>query len=90
MKEVLNERKTRNAKKRLEQRLARLETKKQQAEDEMSLVKPARKIIQSGIYNTLFSAPTRSGKGVSCVIPTFLAYPGSMIVLDFKGENFKT
>jgi type IV secretion system protein VirD4 len=54
----------------------------------MSLLKPAQKIIQSGIYNTLLSAPTRSGKGVSCVIPTLLAYPGSMIILDFKGENF--
>jgi Lhr-like helicase len=41
-----------------------------------------RKTIQSGIYNTLLSAPTRSGKGVSSVIPTY-------IVLDFKGENFK-
>ncbi|MDR2491257.1 MAG: type IV secretory system conjugative DNA transfer family protein [Spirochaetaceae bacterium] len=54
----------------------------------MHLRKPSRKIIQSGIYNTLLSAPTRSGKGVSNVIPTLLSYPGSMIVLDFKGENF--
>jgi len=50
--------------------------------------KASQKIIQSGIYNTLLSAPTRSGKGVSNVIPTLLSYPGSMIVLDFKGENF--
>jgi type IV secretion system protein VirD4 len=50
--------------------------------------KGAQKIIQSGIYNILLSAPTRSGKGVSSVIPTLLSYPGSMIVLDFKGENF--
>jgi len=50
--------------------------------------KASRKIIQSGIYNTLLSAPTRSGKGVSSVIPTLLSYPGSIIVLDFKGENF--
>jgi len=54
----------------------------------LHLKKPARKIIQSGIYNTVLSAPTRSGKGVSCVIPTLLSYPGSIIVLDFKGENF--
>lgn len=46
------------------------------------------KIIQSGIYNTVLSAPTRSGKGVSSVIPTLLLYSGSVIVLDFKGENF--
>ena len=54
----------------------------------MSLRQAAQKIIQSEIYNTLLSAPTRSGKGVSCVIPTLLGYPGSVIVLDFKGENF--
>ena len=54
----------------------------------LHLKKPSQKIIQSGIYNTVLSAPTRSGKGVSCVIPTLLSYPGSMIVLDFKGENF--
>jgi type IV secretion system protein VirD4 len=29
-----------------------------------------------------------SGKGVSSVIPTLLSYPGSVIVLDLKGENF--
>jgi type IV secretion system protein VirD4 len=45
-------------------------------------------LIQSGIYNMLLAAPTRSGKGVSNVIPTLLSYPNSMIVLDFKGENF--
>jgi len=54
----------------------------------MSLKNIAQKIIQSGIYNVLLSAPTRSGKGVSSVIPTLLSYPGSVIVLDFKGENF--
>jgi type IV secretion system protein VirD4 len=54
----------------------------------MHLLKPSRKIIQAGIYNTLLTAPTRAGKGVSNVIPTLLSYPGSMIVLDFKGENF--
>jgi type IV secretion system protein VirD4 len=54
----------------------------------LRLKNPSQKIIQSGIYNTVLSAPTRSGKGVSCVIPTLLKYPGSGIVLDFKGENF--
>ena len=54
----------------------------------LHLKKPAHKIIQSGIYNVLLSAPTRSGKGVSSVIPTLESYPGSVIVLDFKGENF--
>ena len=54
----------------------------------LHLKKPSQKIIQSGIYNTILSAPTRSGKGVSSVVPTLLSYPGSVIVLDFKGENF--
>jgi type IV secretion system protein VirD4 len=54
----------------------------------LHLKKAAQKIMQSGIYNTVLSAPTRSGKGVSSVIPTQLSYPGSVIVLDFKGENF--
>ena len=54
----------------------------------LHLKKSSKKIIQSGIYNTILSAPTRSGKGVSSVIPTLLSYPGSVIVLDFKGENF--
>jgi type IV secretion system protein VirD4 len=49
---------------------------------------PSRKIIQAGIYNTALAAPTRAGKGVSSGIPTMLSYPGSVIVLDFKGENF--
>jgi type IV secretion system protein VirD4 len=54
----------------------------------LHLKKADDKIIQSGIYNTLLSAPTRSGKGVSSVVPTLLSYPNSVIVLDFKGENF--
>jgi type IV secretion system protein VirD4 len=32
-------------------------------------------------------APTRSGKGVSSIIPNILTYPGSLIVVDPKGEN---
>lgn len=32
-------------------------------------------------------APTRSGKGVSAVIPNLLDYPGSVVVLDVKPEN---
>jgi type IV secretion system protein VirD4 len=33
-------------------------------------------------------APTRSGKGVGCVIPNLLSYGGSVVVTDPKGENF--
>lgn len=32
-------------------------------------------------------APTRSGKGVSLIIPNLLLYEGSCIVIDPKGEN---
>lgn len=32
-------------------------------------------------------APTGTGKGVGCVIPTLLEYAGSAIVIDVKGEN---
>jgi type IV secretory pathway TraG/TraD family ATPase VirD4 len=52
------------------------------------LKKPGAKLIQAGMYNVLCTAPTRSGKGVGLVVPTHLAYPGSIISLDFKGENF--
>ena len=34
-------------------------------------------------------APTRSGKGVGQVIPTLLTWPGSVLVHDMKGENWK-
>ncbi len=33
-------------------------------------------------------APTRSGKGVSAVIPNLLDHPGSVLVTDPKGENY--
>ncbi|MBA2571481.1 MAG: type IV secretory system conjugative DNA transfer family protein [Gemmatimonadetes bacterium] len=33
-------------------------------------------------------APTRSGKGISAVIPNLLEYPGSVVVSDPKGENY--
>lgn len=32
-------------------------------------------------------APTGAGKGVGCIIPTLLRYPGPVIVIDPKGEN---
>ena len=33
-------------------------------------------------------APTRSGKGVSTVIPNLLEHTGSVLVTDLKGENY--
>jgi len=33
-------------------------------------------------------APTRSGKGVSLIVPTLLSWTGSAVVHDIKGENW--
>lgn len=41
-----------------------------------------------GEGHVLTVAPTRTGKGVSAVIPNLLVYPGSVLVTDPKGENF--
>ena len=41
-----------------------------------------------GEGHVLTVAPTRSGKGVSAVIPNLLDHPGSVLVTDPKGENY--
>jgi type IV secretion system protein VirD4 len=55
----------------------------------LKLHKAAPLVCHSGGTNTLMIAPTRSGKGVSSVIPTCLSYPQSMIIYDPKGELFE-
>jgi type IV secretion system protein VirD4 len=42
----------------------------------------------AGEGHVLTVAPTRSGKGVSSVIPNLLDHPGSVLVTDPKGENY--
>ncbi len=42
----------------------------------------------AGDGHILTVAPTRSGKGVGLVVPNLLHYPGSIIVIDPKGENY--
>lgn len=42
-----------------------------------------------GPEHILTFAPTRSGKGVGLVLPTLLSWPGSTLVLDIKGENWR-
>lgn len=44
-------------------------------------------IHYKGDRHLLTVAPTRSGKGVSSIIPNLLTYRGSAIVVDPKGEN---
>jgi type IV secretion system protein VirD4 len=41
----------------------------------------------TGNRHLLTVAPTRAGKGVSAIIPNLLAYRGSALVIDPKGEN---
>lgn len=41
----------------------------------------------TGDRHLLTVAPTRSGKGVSAIIPNLLTYTGSAVVIDPKGEN---
>jgi len=48
-----------------------------------------RYLIFGGQQFVLLAAPTRSGKGVAVVLPNLLNYPGSVVVLDIKLENFK-
>ncbi len=49
--------------------------------------KSGRMLRYKGDGHLLTFAPTRSGKGVGCVIPNLLDYPGSVVVTDIKGEN---
>jgi len=42
-----------------------------------------------GEGHLLTFAPTRTGKGAGCVVPNLLTHPGSVVVNDIKGENFR-
>lgn len=43
----------------------------------------------NGPEHVMVFAPTRSGKGVSLIIPTLLSWPHSVLVNDIKGENWE-
>lgn len=45
-------------------------------------------LLFGGPQHALLVAPTRSGKGVSVVIPNLLHWPESCVVLDVKRENW--
>jgi type IV secretion system protein VirD4 len=47
-----------------------------------------RELRHHGPEHVLAFAPTRSGKGVSIILPTLLSWPESALVLDIKGENY--
>ncbi|GLI95294.1 type IV secretory system conjugative DNA transfer family protein [Methylocystis echinoides] len=47
-------------------------------------------LISNDPGHMLIVGPTRTGKGVSFVIPNGLAWPGSMVTLDIKSENLKS
>ena len=47
-----------------------------------------RTLRHNGPEHILCFAPTRSGKGVSLVVPTLLSWTESVLVLDIKGENY--
>jgi type IV secretion system protein VirD4 len=42
--------------------------------------------LPQGVHTAIF-APTRSGKGVSCILPFLLTCDESCVVIDPKGEN---
>lgn len=45
-------------------------------------------LVHEGNEHVLVMAPTRSGKGISIVVPTLHRWVGSLICLDIKGENW--
>jgi type IV secretion system protein VirD4 len=51
-------------------------------------VKSGKPLNFGGTEHVLMEAPTRSGKGVSVVIPNLLQWTGSAVVLDIKQENW--
>jgi type IV secretion system protein VirD4 len=49
---------------------------------------PLHYLRHNGPEHILAFAPSRSGKGVSLVVPTLLSWPESSVVFDLKGENW--
>lgn len=45
------------------------------------------RLVYRGDRHLLTVAPTRTGKGVTAIVPNLLSYPGSAVVIDPKGEN---
>ena len=49
---------------------------------------PKRWVFFDDTGHMITFAPTRSGKGFMQIIPTLITYPGSIVCIDPKGENF--
>ena len=47
-----------------------------------------RYLIHSGAEPVLLFAPSRSGKGVSAIVPSLCQWRQSVVVYDLKGENW--
>lgn len=45
-------------------------------------------ILDTGEGHLTTVAPTGAGKGTGCMIPALLRYPGPVVVVDPKGENY--
>lgn len=54
----------------------------------LAVLPDGRYLIHDGAEHIEVTAPSRSGKGVSVVIPTLLNWRHSVIVNDIKGENW--
>lgn len=54
-------------------------------EEPLTHLKP---ILHTGSGHLITIAPTGAGKGIGSVIPTLLRYPGPVVVIDPKGENY--
>jgi type IV secretory pathway TraG/TraD family ATPase VirD4 len=52
-----------------------------------SLYEPGQRLGKTDDRHLLTIATTRSGKGRACIIPNLLTWPGSVLVIDPKGEN---
>ncbi|MBL4897357.1 MAG: type IV secretory system conjugative DNA transfer family protein [Erythrobacter sp.] len=46
-------------------------------------------VLHTGDGHLITLARTGAGKGVGCIIPALLRYPGPAIVIDPKGENYQ-
>lgn len=56
--------------------------------DEAQPARTLEPILHTGGGHLVTIAPTGAGKGVGCIIPALLRYPGPVVVIDPKGENY--